>query len=535
MADNENLPATQQGGVPSSQIVNPGSPIGDRAIKQLWLIIILAAAIAGGMFLYQWAKEPVYKTLFADLSGSDATQVLDALSKSGIAHKVDSSTGAIMVQSDKLYEARIKLAGDGLPSGSGRGFEILDKEQGFGTSQFIESARYNHALESELGRSITQIKSIESARVHLAIAKQSAFLRNSKKSTASVVVNLHPGRSLIDNQVASIVHLVASSVPNLDFKDVSVIDQYGRLLTEADQNNELGQSAKQLDYKNKIESTLISRIESILTPIVGIGGVKASVHADVDFSYSESTSEKFDDDGKAVISEQISEESLNGKGAAQGVPGALSNQAPVAGVEGGAAGGADSKRKMNSVKNYEVGKTISHQKKLAGKITQLTVAVVVDNIAPAGGGDKQALTPEQMNQITALIKEAVGHSEDRGDRLSVMNAAFQKPATPVAEEPGLMEQAWVFEAAKIGAFALLGILLLVMVVKPTVKALIPKIEPKVVQQAPAASAQSSQPVQPPSQIQVETTQFDADVDKAREIANEDPALAANIVKTWMQG
>ncbi|THB72742.1 MAG: flagellar basal body M-ring protein FliF [Gammaproteobacteria bacterium] len=539
MADEQqNLPAqTTQAGVPE-QVVKPGSPIGDRAIKQLWLIIILAAAIAGGITLFNWAKEPAYKTLFADLSGRDATKVMEALGKINIPYKIDNSTGAVMVPSGQVYEARLKLAGEGLPSGSGRGFELLEEEQGFGTSQFVETARYNHALESEIARSITQIQSVESARVHLALAKKSAFVRDQGKSKASVVVNLYPGRGLSDGQVASVVHLVASSVSNMEYEDVTVIDQRGRLLSRNNEDGLMAQSTRQLEYRQSIESMLISRIETILTPFIGDGGVRASVAAELDFSFSESTREQFDKEG-VVRSEQTSEETNSGGVGSGGVPGALTNQPPTAAGltsgESAAGGGGNSTR--NAVRNYELGKTISHQKSSSGEIKKLTIAVVVDDMPAKDGGESQPLTQQQLDNITALVKEAVGFDEERGDRLSVMNASFKKPSKPVVEEPGMLEQPWFMDVVRIVAFALVGIILVMVVIKPVIKALIPKIEPKVVAApapAPVMAAAGAEPVAPPPQIEKQVTQFDSDVDKAREIASEDPALAANIVKSWME-
>ncbi len=535
MADEQqNLPAQTTG---STQVVKAGSPIGDRAIRQVWLIVVLAAAVAGGISLYNWAKEPAYKTLFADLSGRDASKVMEALGKSNIQYKIDNSTGAIMVPSSKVYEARLKLAGDGLPSGTGRGFELLEEEQGFGTSQFVETARYNHALEAEVARSITQIQSVESARVHLALSKKSAFVRDKGKSKASVVVNLYPGRGISDGQVASIVHLVASSVSNMDYEDVTVIDQRGRLLSKDNEDGFMAQSTRQLEYRQNIESLLMGRIESILTPFIGDGGVRASVSADLDFSFSESTSEQYDKEGAVIRSEQTAEESVAGSSGSTGVPGALTNQPPTAAAlssENQASGSSNSSR--NAVRNYEVGKTISHQKSSTGEIKKLTIAVVVDDMPGKDGGASQPLTQQQLDNITGLVKEAVGFDEERGDRLSVMNASFTKPEKPKVEEIGMLQQPWFMDVVRIAAFGLVGILLVLVVIKPIVKALIPKIEPKVVAAAPApaAFAQPAGNAPPPSQIEKQVTQFDSDVDKAREIASQDPALAANIVKSWME-
>jgi flagellar M-ring protein FliF len=426
----------------------------------------------------------------------------------------------------------MRLAGEGLPAGEGRGFEILHKDQGFGTSQFIETARYHHALESELAKSIGGINSVESARVHLAISRQTSFMRKTNRTKASVMVNLYPGRDMNEGQVAAVVHLVASSVPGMEYEDVSVIDQRGRLLTRQG-DDEFAQSTRQLEHKVKLEQGYIQRIEALLEPIVGFGGVSASVSADIDFSYIESTTEEFDPEGAVVRSEQVVDERSQGPGgAAAGVPGALTNQPPGAG-EAGETTRAQSNQSSTAIRNYEVGRTINHRRSSYGEVKRLSIAVVVDNIPSQPGAAKEPLTEEQLQRLTALVREAVGYNEERGDTVSVMNAEFQMPVMDAPVEASLIEQPWFWNAVKIGAFALLGLLLLLMVIKPVLKAIIPKEVPEYVTAMPMQTGAQVAKEPEVARIELQSSQFDKDVDAAKKIAATDPGLAANVVKQWL--
>ena len=295
--------------------------------RQLLLIVVLAASLTFGGVVFMWSQQPNYGVLYGNLSNKDVTQVMDYLQQQSIKYRLDEKTGALMVPADKIHQVRIQLASQGLPHSSGVGLDMLQEKQEFGTSQFIEVARYQHALEGELARSIMTLNNVENARVHLALPKQSAFIRERQEPSASVLLSLYAGRTLDDGQVAAITNLVASSIPNLDPSHVTVVDQMGRLLTTKKVSPELALNQEQFDYTHKLENVYTNRIENILSPIVGINGVRAQVSADLDFTVTEQTQESYNPDLPALRSEQTYEEKMVGSGV-QGVPGALSNTPP---------------------------------------------------------------------------------------------------------------------------------------------------------------------------------------------------------------
>ncbi|WP_163138571.1 flagellar basal-body MS-ring/collar protein FliF, partial [Arhodomonas sp. KWT] len=305
--------------------------LGDRVFRQLALVLGLAVAIAAGVGLVMWVQEPMYRPLFSDLPAEDASAVMDALQTANIPFQVDENSGAIMVPMDRIYDARMTLSAQGLPQTGGVGFESLRKDPGFGTSRFLQTARFHRALETELGRTITSLNAVRSARVHLAIPERSAFVSEDRKPTASVTVTLFPGRSLSDGQVRAVVNLVAGAVPELSAERVSVVDQDGTLLTEQSGGNGAEASGEQLAQQRRIERNYVQRIRDLLAPIVGRDKVRAQVDAQLDFSVTEQTEERYDPDQTALRSEQISNDrSVRGEGP-NGVPGALTNQPPAGG------------------------------------------------------------------------------------------------------------------------------------------------------------------------------------------------------------
>ncbi|HAU13915.1 MAG TPA: flagellar M-ring protein FliF, partial [Gammaproteobacteria bacterium] len=291
-------------------------------IKQIGLMIGLAISISLGLWVVLMSQEPDFRPLYTDISHLEAGQVADILQRENIRFKVDTTSGMLLVESDKIHQARMKLAAEGFPAGNTLGYELLDKEQGFGTSQFMEKTRYYRSIEGELARTISSMNRVRGARVHLAIPKRSVFVNDRRKPSASVFVELYPNQSLERMQVASIVHLVASSIPELEDKHVTVVDQRGQLLSETDADADIAVAAKQLDYAKSLEQKYIERIEGILDPIVGNDGFKVQVSADIDFSQTEQTSEFFSPDLPAVRSEQTLSEVVGAGGASAGIPGA---------------------------------------------------------------------------------------------------------------------------------------------------------------------------------------------------------------------
>lgn len=449
--------------------------------RHLGTLFGLAAALSLGVGIILWAIQPDYMPLYTNLSERDATQVLDTLRAENIPYKVDTRTGMITVPSEKIQNARFKLASTGLPNGMANGFELLQQEQTLGTSQFIETARYQHILETELGRTISAMGNIDNARVHLALPKQSVFIRKEAKPSASVLVKLLPGRVLEKNQVASIIHLVASSVPYMESGRVTVVDQWGSLLTSNDSNDEFVSANKQFDYTRKLEEMYAKRIESLLTPILGMGRAKAEVNTEIDFSIKESTREAFQPATDKVRSEQLQESESSNVLNPIGIPGALSNQPPGAGTT--LTGDAESQptgeeakplnKNRNVIRNYELDKTVSHTRDALGEIKRITVAVVVDDretINDKGKTNKQSLSAEEINLITGLVKEVIGFREERGDSIAVINSTFmeQIKIEPLPEEV-FWKNPMVWTWLKQGLAALVVIFMIFGIVKPALR------------------------------------------------------------------
>lgn len=415
------------------------------AAKKMTLAAAVAASIALIVGLFLWNSAPDYKVLFSNLSERDAGTVSTTLQQMNVPYKTEAN-GTLLVPADQVYDLRFKLAAQGIPRGGAVGFEVMDSPK-LGMTQFQEQLAFQRGLEGELARTIQSLAPVESARVHLAIPKPSVFIRDKQSPSASILVNLYPGRALDPGQVQSIVHLVSSSVPELSPNSVTVVDQAGNLLTaKTDGQSARGLNASQLEYTKEMESYYVQRIEAIVAPMVGAGNVKAEVRADLDFSLDEATSETYKPnplpDAQSIRSQQTVEDNNNGGNQAQGVPGALTNQPPGpatapltapaganAGPNVGAAGqGATSSRKENTV-NFELDKTIRHVKEAQGRIKRLSVAVVVNHRAAVKdkegkAGKPMPLSAQEMAQINSLVKETMGFSEQRGDTVNVVNAAF---------------------------------------------------------------------------------------------------------------
>ena len=437
------------------------------ALRQLGLMIGLAVSVALGVTVAMWSQTPNYSMLYGNLSAKDMSLVTQSLDNAGIKYQLERGAGAIMVPADKVHEARMKLATEGLPNGSDVGFELLEKDGGFTSNSFLQKARYQRALEGELAQSISKLNVVESARVHLAIPKQSAFARKSSKPAVSVVLNLYPGRVLDEMQVAGIINMVASSVPELDTENVTVIDQKGRLLSSTSSTADMMLSSTQFDYTRKLEERYVKRIIDIISPIVGIDGVRAQVVADIDFTAQEQTRESYQPEQTAVRSEQLYKESSDMPGV-MGIPGALSNQPPPGGTTEPIqtekeATATPVRNTSRSVRNFEVDRTISHTRNSPVSLNRLSVAVVVDYREKQGKKGKVERVPleaGEIERITSLVKEAVGLNETRGDTINVVNTPFLLPeeVEPLPEVP-IWEQAWVMSLAKqlLGALAVLFI------------------------------------------------------------------------------
>src|SRR5262245_13059886 len=441
-------------------------------LKPLLLLVGVAAAVAAGVGVMLWSVGPTYSLLYANLGGEDAAQVAQALDSARIPYKLEDGGASISVPAEQLAAARLKLAAQGVPE-TGGGVNAMTKDPGFGVSAFMESARYQHALETELARTIASVQNVQGARVHLAMARQSAFVSDRRPGSASVFLQLKAGRRLDDEQVQAITNLVASSIPEMTASQVTVVDQAGRLLSAPNTDSDLAVRDKMFEFAHRLEESYAQRIQELLTPLVGPGRVRAQVVAQVDMATTEQTREQYNPQSQVVRSESVAEEAgRNGANAAGGVPGALTNQPPQPGVAlppgaspavaqsganppasaqaGNAANGAtpnnanstqvmgpDSTSRQ-STRNYEIDRTMAYTRSPAGRVTRLSVAVLIDNLRTTDAEGKVTETPvppEQIERLTALVRDAVGFDAARGDSVNVVNSSFMGDASANGGEP----------------------------------------------------------------------------------------------------
>lgn len=520
------------------------------------LVAVAIAAIVLG-------RQPDYRVLFANLSDKDGGAIVAQLSQMNVPYKHADGGGAILIPADRVHDVRLRLATQGLPKGSVAGFELMESSK-FGMTQFQERLNFQRGLEGELTRSIQALSSVQGARVHLALPNQNGFFREQQKPSASVLVSLHPGRILDRAQLAGIVHLVASSVPELSPSAVSVLDDTGKLLSQSpDTAAGTGADAQQLLYVQQIEQQYTRRILDILEPVVGRDNVKAQVAAEVDFTQTESTSEQFrpnqTPDSSAIRSQQLLESRGSANKTATGVPGAVANQppapsaAPINGANpapnaGGTQGTEEQTNKRESTINYEVDKTVRVTRGGAGSIKRLSAAVVVNyqSAEEKGKPINKALTPEQLEQMTALVRETIGFNRDRGDSVNLMNTPFQVTTTPTSDIP-LWKQPEVIDLAKsfawpVGA-VLFAALVLMGLVRPALKGTGATAKPRAM---PVAGGQldaveSETPERPalPAPAKknevLPATPEQLRLEDARVLAKENPVAVANILKTWLNG
>ncbi len=378
-------------------------------LRQLGLMVGLALSVALGVTVALWSQTPNYSMLHGNLSAKDLSQITQSLDSLGIQYKLDSGSNGILVPADLLQSARMQLAGSGVSVSNEVGFELLDRDEGLGSNSFLLKARYKRALEGELSQTIARLNMIESARVHLAIPKRSAFARKSSQPSASVVLKIFPGWVIDDEKTASIVHIVASSVPGMNATHVTVVDDKGRLLSSNNSQSNMGLSSSQFDYTNKLEENFVRRILDIISPIVGREGVRAQVVAEVDFTKQEQTRESFIPDTRAIRSEQLFEQTANHL-AAMGIPGALTNQPPAAGRTNDDVAGNQAATGNNStraVRNFEIDRIISHTRESPAQLQRISVAVLVDyrsSVDAEGVVTRAALSENEIQFITSLVR-----------------------------------------------------------------------------------------------------------------------------------
>ncbi len=514
-------------------------------------IVAIALVIAILVGAWMWSKNVEYSILFSNISDRDGGQIVASLQQMNVPYKFSEGGGAILVPAAQVHDSRLKLASQGLPKGGLVGFEVMETQK-LGASQFLEQVNYQRALEGELARSIQSLQAVQAARVHLAIPKASAFLRDEQKPTASVVINLYPGRVLESSQIAGIVHLVASSVPQLAPTNISVIDQNGNLVSQAnDTSRDAGLDPTQLKYLHDLEQSAIKRIETILEPIAGSGNVRAQVAADVDFSQTDQMAETYTPNPtpSTAIRSQQTAETGSGTPSASGVPGALSNQPPVPatapittpaapGTPNPANAASASNTSRNATINYELDKTIKHTKGGSGVIKRLSVAVVINQKKSAPDKDGKVksspLSAAEMQQITELVREAMGFNKERGDTLNVANVSFNAsereviPDAPLWKDPELIAMAR--ESVKYLVVAFIAMLLWSKLLKPLFQAWMNAADERRKMLARANEAQVAE-----ESIGAPRREYDAKLASARDMAKQDPKAVANVIKDWVSG
>ena len=565
------------------------------SLKPLLLLIGIAAAVAAGVTVVLWTRGPSYSLLYANIAAEDQSAIAQALDAAQIPYRIQPGSNNIEVAAERVAEARMKLAGAGLPESNNSGFAAMDKDPGFGVSQFVENARYQHALETELARTISNLRPVEGARVHLAIPRQTAFVRDHHPASASVFVQVRPGRRLEEGQVQAIVNLVASSIPEMEANQVTVVDQQGRLLSSPENHEEFSLREQQYDMVHRLEDDYTQKIEALLTPMVGSGRIRAQVVAQMDMAVSEQAREQYRPDSQIVRSEQVSEQS-NHDGSSGGVPGALTNQPPPAGVaqpppnaqpqnanntnaaasgaiaaiaaNGAKAavgpnaqtqpvgatgtGGADTSLSKSATKNYEIDRTLDYTRNPAGRLKRLTVAVLVDNmrVLQKDGKFKDiALTQQQLDHITQLVKDAVGFDESRGDNVNVVNASFAtEPAAPEGEleSTPFWETPLFLNMSKLLGGVIVLLVLVLSVLKPLVRNLVgPARQTQLLARADNGTltieplsegsngAGGNTPALPGADPKAIALTHEQQVAQARTLANQDPKRVAQVVRGWV--
>ncbi|GGA27587.1 flagellar basal-body MS-ring/collar protein FliF [Dyella nitratireducens] len=531
--------------------------------RLLMLLVGVAMAVALGVGIVLWSRGPNYALLYAGLDPKDAAAVTQALQTSNTPFRLGADGASISVPADVLADTRLKLAAQGLPQGSTAGATMPQSDSPFGMSDLAESTRYREMLETDLGNTIAGLQFVRAARVHLALPKPSAFIRDNHPASASVLLTLYPGRQLDSSQVQAIVHLVSSSVPDLDPSQVSVVDQQGTLLTGSDPNSPGAVGDAHMRLVTRMENSYAQRIETLLTPLVGPGRVRAQVDVALDFSETEKASESYDGDKPALRSEQTSSDTKHDDNSGQ-IAGALSNQPPNtvaqptaakpnAGTPPAANAAASNTTNAtptdtssSATRNYELGRTISHVTDPAGRMTRLTVAVVVDN-KPAldGKGKSIPLTAQELQHLTDLTKNAVGYDQQRGDSVTVINQAFSDDAaasdTAPAAQPFWMRPG-MLDLIKQGAGILIAVLIAFGLLRPLLKGLLrgPEPVPALAGPIPTVSVriadddrdERNDPVRITSP-QIQNMAYEQKIGLARKLVQENSKQVAQVVMNWV--
>ena len=531
-------------------------------LRQLVLLLGVAGAVAIGLAVVLWSREPDYRVLYSSLPPARASAVMDALTAQNIPFKLEDNTGALLVPEGQLHNARLKLAGSGLTqSEDGSGLEMIRDEKGFGVSEFMETRKYQHALEVELARTIESIQQIRGARVHLALPKQSVFVRDRKPASASVMVDIRPGSTLDQKNVTAIMNLVASSIPELSPEQVTVVDQQGELLSKVDRDDALELSNRQFAYRQQVEKAYEDRIAHLLSAIVPSGQVRVQVSADMDFSSMQESRESYKPESAVVRSEQINNSrNENGQDKPAGVPGALSNQPPGEGTPAPGATTAAAKTGSSSeaiTRNYEIDRVLNYSSTPAGSIRKLSVAVVVDSTPLHDKGGrivKAGPNAVELERMTGLVQGAIGYQPERGDKVTVVSAGFAAPVDEAGSDDAVAfwQQPWFATLIKQGLVGLAVLLVALGVLRPLLRqVLFPALPaPAGAGQLPALAGGADAGGSALAQLGYEQANglpapaagtplalpgndLEQRMHAVRNAAAEDPRLVAQVVKSWV--
>jgi len=523
-------------------------------VRQTGFMLVFAASIALAFSVVMWSRDDEFNVLYPDASAQDNADMVNMLEQSQIKYQIDSRTGLVSVPSTQLQQTRLMLANQGLPRTAHPGYKGLDENSVIGTSNFVEQTRYNRALEQELVTTIKLIRGVRDARVHLSIPKQTSFVRNGNKPSASVMMDLVGSQGISDNQIAGIAHLVSASVAGMDASDVSIVDQKGTLLSRQ-HNADFQSSAEQVQFTRSLEQEYSQRILQILTPMVGEGKVKAQVSADLNFTITETTEENYNPTNVAVRSEQMQLENRATPSAP--LPGELSQTAPAANAaQDTQANGTNNQSKTNSTRNYEIDRSISHRRNVPGTVNRLSVAVVVDLQPPpilnAETGEyapAPVLTTAQINEkvvkFTRLVKDTIGFNEARGDSVNIISDTFTVDAALMESSPmPIWEQAWVWRLAKLLGASLVVLVIIFTVLRPAMTSVIrpgftmSQSQSQNVAQLGTSMGSSinvqlsAEEPQPKLQLPARSV-YDENLQLAQSLVKNEPARAARMIKEWV--
>jgi len=488
--DSQGLPGKSEGYPTIKEIIS--QPLVRKSLPAISVMLIFIALL----IVYMWIDGGEYRTLYPDMSEVDRSESMQVLLGAIIPARLDSATGALSVPVDRYYDARMALASSGLPRDANTSsLEFFNEQSSMTTSQFMEEARYNASIENELAKSIVRISTIQSARVHLATPRQSSFIRNRAPSKASVIVTPFSGRRVSQPQVQAIINLVSSSVPYLASTDVSVVDHNGNLLTNSSTGN-LSQANEELTYQQSVEDMYKSRVDDLLTSLLGLANVSTNVDITMDFTQLESTFEDFDGNGSGPLSRsEMVRVDMSTNAVAEGVPGGTTNVAPndtllldaaaVAAVDTDVGQGGQI-RSSQTTRNYELDRSIRHVKNQVGVISRISMAIAINESAlneasvPQGVTDETEIVNYQqahLEKLNSLVRAAIGYNEARGDIINIISSRFH-PAEIIENQLAFYEDPSIISLIKYALVAALFILFMLIVIRPVVKLYLPeKIEP----------------------------------------------------------